>query len=866
MGNKALKQIEDGLTSPHEDEVRTSCNTLVELLRTSPTKDVNWPWLMHLMGELLAKNMGQYKSIIYTEEFHASLRAMTKLPRKVVKRDNFQAILRHNLTVRILLGMFTAETAAQAQFFIATLETLMGTSVENDDALDCAPASVDGKPADFCGLYFEQWRRLLKSVLQHEREWREKEGGMSAGMSVSRQSMGRTGPRAPAPLALLRGPIQYYQSNECLGFAIFLFHSFISREPSGQEAAVCLSVLHDYMACFSAETLGMNAAVVLGCTGPKRDERPAEPIPHVSSTYIPRMAELLYTLALKNLRRPHSIPISKQSLACFPFFSHVFSDTDRVLQLLDTCIPAYSNTTAANGSIMHSPFDHELHLCLRILRAHLLTTTLSSEHWWHAMMTMCAVFLSFRGHLLAEFYHPKDPVSADPLGESLNGLSMSNTSPRKTQTFSTTDSVSPSSPMSSVSSPFYRAGALSPLDSAGALREWTKVMTLALKCLHVLLVQPAAADSEAHSRLVCRLIAFLFINSKEEFNPMMVDCLQIVALKWENTDTFRSLCKAIVDELLHNLTLGSVLRHTASSPVRGGGLRMLKLFKADLKMWPLQLSPLTAFPDFAGVEVLDQDLTPQTSFASWLLSNPSLTPFAKTVVGHKAQLFGHVPPDDSDQEDADTELRKLAWAPETTAPMHLLQFEGFSSDFRIGGWNTAMSQEHEKRTMPDEQDFAAGDTLCETLGYLAFLHFQWQSQPQSCVLDRYYVRADGSCKVVIPSSLLHHASTYQPLLDQASNVLTHMTQHLINKLSRFLGLSRGGSVALSCLNGLFRQYNSSHLMCYIHREVLCSVVENIGEDQVKVRAETDSVKRAIRQVEGQSQERLESMESNPTFV
>ena len=43
------------------------------------------------------------------------------------------------------------------------------------------------QPADFCGLYFEQWWRLLKSVLQHEREWREKEGGTSAGMSVSRQ-------------------------------------------------------------------------------------------------------------------------------------------------------------------------------------------------------------------------------------------------------------------------------------------------------------------------------------------------------------------------------------------------------------------------------------------------------------------------------------------------------------------------------------------------------------------------------------------------------------------------------------------------------------------------------------------------------
>ena len=46
-----------------------------------------------------AKHTGHYNSIIYTEDFHASLRAMTKLPRKVVKRDTFQAVLRHNLVL-----------------------------------------------------------------------------------------------------------------------------------------------------------------------------------------------------------------------------------------------------------------------------------------------------------------------------------------------------------------------------------------------------------------------------------------------------------------------------------------------------------------------------------------------------------------------------------------------------------------------------------------------------------------------------------------------------------------------------------------------------------------------------------------------
>ena len=67
--------------------------------------------------------------------------------------------------------------------------------------------------------------------------------------------------RAPAPLALLRGPIQYYQSDECLGFSIFVFHCFLSREPSGQEGAVVLQVLHDYMSCCSTDAVMRNAGV-----------------------------------------------------------------------------------------------------------------------------------------------------------------------------------------------------------------------------------------------------------------------------------------------------------------------------------------------------------------------------------------------------------------------------------------------------------------------------------------------------------------------------------------------------------------------------------------------------------------------------
>ena len=72
-----------------------------EILESTPGKDVNWPWFMHLMGEVVSKNLRNFDSIIYTEDFHSPLRAMRKLPRKVAKKDKFQAVLRHNLVRRV---------------------------------------------------------------------------------------------------------------------------------------------------------------------------------------------------------------------------------------------------------------------------------------------------------------------------------------------------------------------------------------------------------------------------------------------------------------------------------------------------------------------------------------------------------------------------------------------------------------------------------------------------------------------------------------------------------------------------------------------------------------------------------------------
>ena len=63
--------------------------------------------------------------------------------------------------------------------------------------------------------------------------------------------------------------------------------------------------------------------------------------------------------------------------------------------------------------------------------------------------------------------------------------------------------------------------------------------------------------------------------------------------------------------MMHNLTLGSLLRHTCSSPVRGSGLHMLKLLKSDIQLVPSPLTPTTTFPDFAGGDCLDLESTPQ---------------------------------------------------------------------------------------------------------------------------------------------------------------------------------------------------------------------------------------------------------------
>lgn len=391
---------------------------------------------------------------------------------------------------------------------------------------------------------------------------------------------------------------------------------------------------------------------------------------------------------------------------------------------------------------------------------------------------------------------------------------------------------------------------------SSALGAWGKLVTLALKCLHVLLVQPAASESETHRLLVCRLVAFLLVNSKEDCTILMVDCVQIMALKWENSNTFETLCHAVMDEVMHNLTLGSLLRHTSSSPLRGSGAHLLSLLKGDLRLRPLAVAPLTPFPDFAGKEVLDRRATPQLSLAAWFLSNPSLTSFTKTVIGHKAQLFGHVAPDEGG------DYHMLGALP-SDAP-ELSGFEGFSADFCVNHWNTSVFMAATNAMMappaPNPQDHTAGAALCELLGYFAFVDFHWQGQLQGSILERYYVSGDGTCKVVLPGTLLQHSAQYQPLLAQASVVLTNVVAHLLAKLSALLGISRGGPTALAVVNGFFRQFSGSHLMCYIHREILCKVLEGQDQDTLRLRMETDAVKRKLQHLEG------EAMQSSADFL
>ena len=77
--------------------------------------------------------------------------------------------------------MFTATTQAQANVFLQTLDTLLGNSPDEDECLDRSPPQQDNKPVEKCGLYFEIWKRLLKSLVLYEREWREKEKGGGGG-------------------------------------------------------------------------------------------------------------------------------------------------------------------------------------------------------------------------------------------------------------------------------------------------------------------------------------------------------------------------------------------------------------------------------------------------------------------------------------------------------------------------------------------------------------------------------------------------------------------------------------------------------------------------------------------------------------
>lgn len=70
-------------------------------------------------------------------------------------------------------------------------------------------------------------------------------------------------PWPPAPLTLLRGPTQAYQSAECLGFGLFLFHCFLTRDPAGPECPVILGVLRDYMMCCTEEAVARSSGILM---------------------------------------------------------------------------------------------------------------------------------------------------------------------------------------------------------------------------------------------------------------------------------------------------------------------------------------------------------------------------------------------------------------------------------------------------------------------------------------------------------------------------------------------------------------------------------------------------------------------------
>ena len=70
------------------------------------------------------------------------------------------------------------------------------------------------------------------------------------------------------------------------------------------------------------------------------------------------------------------------------------SVADVVVDGLDSVVQGSGSCRVSHLSVRNC-IDSMFSFC-RALRAHMLTSTLSSEHWWHAMVTMCAVFLSFR--------------------------------------------------------------------------------------------------------------------------------------------------------------------------------------------------------------------------------------------------------------------------------------------------------------------------------------------------------------------------------------------------------------------------------------------------------------------------------------
>jgi hypothetical protein len=849
MGNQSVKQIEDGLNSNDDQQIEASCQDLKSLLEVSPNKDVDWPWVMYLLSSILACEPNRHANVIHTQVFHNAIRAMRHLHPHVARRDTFQTALCQCLTVRLVEGMFAAPSGKAVSLFVGTLKVLLGTALEEEDALDHHRPPRDGRSVERCGLYFVPWKRLLRSLVAHEVEWREREkcpsSGASQQSSIGPSFLGsvQSAPvrvdardgisRAPAPLALLRGPMQYYQSEHALAFSLFLFHCFLTRESGGAEVAVVLGVLRDYMACCSADIVAKTAEAVVVGMDPNQ-----QPLLAASNPFVRRVAMVLYDLALGTLQKPYALPTCRGAMACLPFFAPVLRDTTQLLDLVDACTRPYADAAGPDGLMAIPQFSHELLLALRLLRSHLITTSLPAPDWWRAAVALCAVFVAFRAHLLADHLGPAEGAVAP---SAPGGLFGSPSGPSSSFMDASIHSQSPESAHSGVTGITPEAS----LAAASSSRAWVRLLSNALKCLHVLLFQPAAEHSDAHRYLAARLVAFLFINSREEYSLLMIDCLQILALKWERDAMYTVLCGAMVDEITHTLTLGSLLRHGANPHLRGGGAHLVSLLRADLRLSPKSVRPRVRFPDFSGHEVLDLETTPQLSLASWLLSHPAMAPFAKTVVGHRAQLFGQI----TVEGDPDPPDPALLPAEPTSHPATLLHFDGFSADFQIRGWSTsqfaAITNALLAPSPSTAQDYDAGAAFCEVLGTLAFTDFRWSGQPHASITDRYFIRNDGTCRVVLPTTLLAHPVHYLPLLTHASLVLTHLSRHLILKLSELLSVARGSTVMLATINRYFSEHNGSPLLSYIHREVLRTILERQDPDSRRLRREALNLRREL---------------------